>query len=669
MTIRAKLLLLLLVLALVPMGLLSAYSLRTTHSMGMRLADESAQTLMDRERSYLEEKVADTARLLGKHFAFLRFEVEQQAREAERLLAAPVPEFGELVMAENIDAGQIPTVEHHLYRGEDRTGQPSFLPVAFDRVVSLFISNGSEELPSQSLEGDARRLNQMLGVYQRHYDVESVETLWHYTSLASGLHTSYPAHGGFPESFDPRNRPWYQAALDRDEAVWSLPTVDATTGKVVNTISKAVRNGDGEIVGVTAIDVSTPDIFRVVSAGPREWSDGAEAMILALEANGLGSQPAEIVVYAKASSGDGDEGSGWEDVPTRETVSDPSGELSEKLKFVRESGEVGFIRAPLRDEPALWSFARLGGEGSTGALIAIAVPMANVIAKSREAASFVESGVGAQRRALIIGLLAAAIGAGIVALLSAGTVTAPLEKLARTADGIAHGDYSSRVALNRSDEIGQLGQSIDQMAVNIDELLSEQERSCIQMLKSLTKALQSRDAYTAAHSGRVSRYSRMLGERIGLDPKTLDILGHGALVHDLGKIGVPGRVLNKPAPLEEDEFAIMKQHPKISAAIMKPLVRLKSYSEIAAWHHESWDGSGYPDGLAGEEIPLFARIVSIADTWDAMTGDRIYRKGMSTEVALGILEAEKDGGQWDPNLIRLFIDVIREEVKEDSIEA
>jgi putative nucleotidyltransferase with HDIG domain len=183
------------------------------------------------------------------------------------------------------------------------------------------------------------------------------------------------------------------------------------------------------------------------------------------------------------------------------------------------------------------------------------------------------------------------------------------------------------------------------------------------MLKALTKALQSKDAYTAAHSGRVSRYATKLGQQIGLDEDTLNILARGALVHDLGKIGVPEATLNKPSSLTDDEYEIIKRHPKDSAVIMRPLVRMKAYSDIAAWHHEHWDGSGYPDGLAGEEIPLLARIVSIADTWDAMTGKRVYHDGMPIEKGLEILEREKDGGQWDPQLVRAFIQLVRDEME------
>ena len=152
-----------------------------------------------------------------------------------------------------------------------------------------------------------------------------------------------------------------------------------------------------------------------------------------------------------------------------------------------------------------------------------------------------------------------------------------------------------------------------------------------------------------------------LGKRIGLDEETLEKLQFGALTHDLGKIGIADAILNKPAELDDTEYRIMKQHPTFSRTIMKPLIRFAEYAEIAGAHHEHWDGSGYPEGLAGEEIHLLARIVAIADAWDAMIGDRIYRKGMAVEKAINILDREKDKGQFDPKLIREFVAMIREE--------
>ncbi|MCP4406403.1 MAG: HD-GYP domain-containing protein [Gammaproteobacteria bacterium] len=245
-------------------------------------------------------------------------------------------------------------------------------------------------------------------------------------------------------------------------------------------------------------------------------------------------------------------------------------------------------------------------------------------------------------------------------------MTSDLQTISHTAGEIAQGTLESRAHIERKDEIGQLAGSINTMADAIEALQKEQESSYMQMLRALTRALEKKDSYTAGHSGRVAKYSVKLGKRIGLDNETLKLLKSAALMHDLGKIGVADVVLNKPAPLTEDEFDEMKLHPQHGKTIMKPLLRFKAFTQIAAWHHEHWDGSGYPDGLKGEEIPLLARIVSIADTWDAMTGDRIYRKGMTKARAIGILQVERHHGQWDPQLLGEFIAIIEEELTSTS---
>lgn len=238
----------------------------------------------------------------------------------------------------------------------------------------------------------------------------------------------------------------------------------------------------------------------------------------------------------------------------------------------------------------------------------------------------------------------------------------PIELMAAITQKIAKGEFHDRVKLRRRrDELGTLASSINEMADSIEELFDEQEEAHIQMLQSLAKALEAKDAYTAGHSERVASYSVKLGKQIKLPPRQLQLLEQGALLHDLGKIGVADAILNKPSRLNEHEYEIIKTHPTMTANIMRPLARFKEFVEIAAWHHERWDGHGYPDQLKGEAIPLLARIVSIADTWDAMTGDRSYRKGSSTEEAIATLEREHHSGQWDPTLLSVFISMVKEE--------
>ena len=181
------------------------------------------------------------------------------------------------------------------------------------------------------------------------------------------------------------------------------------------------------------------------------------------------------------------------------------------------------------------------------------------------------------------------------------------------------------------------------------------------ILFALAKALEARDDETASHSLNVTKYSMILGQQLGLDEEEMRALGQGAMLHDLGKIGIPDKILKKPGNLDDIEFERIKEHPKLTSEILEPLETSNYFSSIARSHHERWDGNGYPDGLYGEDIPLLARIVAIADAWDAMTSNRVYRPGMSDQMALSILEREKDWGQWDPCLIEEFIKVMRKD--------
>ena len=178
------------------------------------------------------------------------------------------------------------------------------------------------------------------------------------------------------------------------------------------------------------------------------------------------------------------------------------------------------------------------------------------------------------------------------------------------------------------------------------------------ILFALAKALEARDDDTASHSLNVTKYAMLLGRELGLTEEEMRILGQGAMLHDLGKIGIPDEILKKPGNLDAVEFERIKEHPRLTSEILAPLETSNHYSSIARSHHERWDGQGYPDGLNGEEIPLLARIVAVADAWDAMTSNRVYRAGMNDQAALAILEKEKDWGQWDPYLIDEFIKII-----------
>jgi putative two-component system response regulator len=178
-----------------------------------------------------------------------------------------------------------------------------------------------------------------------------------------------------------------------------------------------------------------------------------------------------------------------------------------------------------------------------------------------------------------------------------------------------------------------------------------------EVLFMLARVVEARDAYTMEHTERVAQYSLAIGQTLGLSDWELDALRKGAMLHDIGKIGIPDTILHKTGPLNNDEWRRMKQHPAIGIDITKSLQSLGEALRIIRNHHERWDGKGYPDGLVGERIPLLARITAIADAFDAMTTDRPYHKGKSFVEALQTL-AQGAGVQWDPKLVEIAMGVL-----------
>ncbi|MFH1768997.1 MAG: HD domain-containing phosphohydrolase, partial [Candidatus Omnitrophota bacterium] len=183
------------------------------------------------------------------------------------------------------------------------------------------------------------------------------------------------------------------------------------------------------------------------------------------------------------------------------------------------------------------------------------------------------------------------------------------------------------------------------------------KESYILTIKVLTEAIDAKDHYTKGHSDRVTNFSVKIAERMGLSDEEKENIRKAGLVHDLGKIGLSEKILNKPGGLTPEEFEEVKKHPAKGAEIIEPIKALVEVSNIIRHHHERVDGKGYPDGIKGEEIPLEARIMAVADTYDAMTSDRPYRKGYSKEKAVEEIK-NCAGAQFDPDVVRVFLQVV-----------
>ena len=194
-------------------------------------------------------------------------------------------------------------------------------------------------------------------------------------------------------------------------------------------------------------------------------------------------------------------------------------------------------------------------------------------------------------------------------------------------------------------------------AVDLKKTHRRLQRSIFQSLLGLANALEAKDQYTRGHSERVAALARRLALEAGVPTREAEIISQSGLLHDLGKIGVPERILRKPGPLTEDEWSVMRRHPLTGAQIVAPLEFFSDGALIVRHHHERHDGSGYPDGLTGETIPLGARVVAVADVYDALTSDRPYRRALTHMEALERLAAEA-GRTLDARLTRLFTDMV-----------
>ncbi len=280
--------------------------------------------------------------------------------------------------------------------------------------------------------------------------------------------------------------------------------------------------------------------------------------------------------------------------------------------------------------------------------------------KAREDAGVKE--LNAQALAFVFVVTLAAL---ILGYLFAVGISTPIRGLAESTRAISRGEFHQRTRVRGAAEISELAETFNKMAGAIEEyierlkLAAEETRELfLGSIRMLAAAIDEKDPYTRGHSGRVAKYSLIIGSELGLSVEELDRLRISALLHDVGKIGVDDRVLKKPSSLTPEEFELMKQHPTKGANIMRPVPQLKEMLPGIELHHESVDGRGYPYGLQGSQIPLMARIIAVADTLDAITTNRPYQSAMELDYALKRIR-ELTGTRFDPLVVDALEAAIR----------
>jgi len=262
-------------------------------------------------------------------------------------------------------------------------------------------------------------------------------------------------------------------------------------------------------------------------------------------------------------------------------------------------------------------------------------------------------------RGLLLAAGGAVVSAALAVLLAAWFargILRPIQQVVHGALEIARGRFGHQIEFRTGDALGDLAYTFNHMSRELQRqdaenrrLIGALETGYLDTIRSLAGAIDAKDTYTRGHNQRVAELSVEIGRELGLEPRALKALEYGGILHDVGKIGVPEQVLKKDQPLTPAEMDIMRQHPAIGAEIVRGVDFLREAGAAIRSHHERWDGMGYPDGLAGEAIPLVARIVNIADTWDACTTTRPYQPALSNGEALAILQRLR-GSQIDPRV-------------------
>ena len=265
-------------------------------------------------------------------------------------------------------------------------------------------------------------------------------------------------------------------------------------------------------------------------------------------------------------------------------------------------------------------------------------------------------------------LLSAAAGLLAALLLSAWFARGLSRDVSRVVVGaleIARGRFGRQVPVTSRNEIGELAYTFNHMSrelASYDQenrrLIAALEAGYLATIRALTSAIDAKDPYTRGHSQRVGHWSLEIGRELRLPEGELQALEYGGLLHDIGKIGVTEPILRKASPLTPEEMVVMREHPAIGGEILKDVEFLREAARAVRSHHERWDGSGYPEGLAGEEIPLVARIVNAADTWDACRSQRPYQAAMGVAEALAVM-ARLRGTQLDPAVHDALVQVVR----------
>jgi HD-GYP domain-containing protein (c-di-GMP phosphodiesterase class II) len=408
------------------------------------------------------------------------------------------------------------------------------------------------------------------------------------------------------------------ARLSDKRIIWGRPQMIQTSGENVITVASPVLQ-DGHITAAVVAVISLREIARIMvetrPATEKElWSSGLPIIFVVDEKGHAIFHPDAQVVKMKK----------------------PLGTLKIVEEWKESSQQIQSALVPFTAEYDGVQHEMIGAYSTANFNKELSFGVIAMQDESRALAS-----VGDMRWQTWIISLALAFIALIIGSLFARQLAIPVSTLVAAAEKIGAGDLSTRIGPNTIKEFNTLGNTFNVMSESLEENIAKLAKAAeenrelfVGTVKALAAAIDGKDKYTRGHSERVARFSVSIGKRMGMNDADLETLRISALLHDVGKIAIDDNILKKPAALTDEEFEIMKTHPQKGYKIMSQIPAMEEYLAGMYMHHEMVNGMGYPQGLKGEEIPLQAKIVSVADTFDAMTTDRPYQKGMELQTAL-----------------------------------
>jgi len=423
--------------------------------------------------------------------------------------------------------------------------------------------------------------------------------------------------------------------------VVSRPQIIRSGQEMAMTVAAPVMGGENghDVVAAVVAVVSFQEVFKAVhqstSQSERELLEAGLPVIFVVDQNGRAvAHPEASVAFSEKPMTD--------------------------LKVVRDWQESGKqVQSALEPFTLVRDGRRMVMLGSYASAEVDKNARLGVIAIQDESAAL--ASISDRRRQTIWISMVAAMLTRIIGFFFAKKLTLPVQELATGAHRIAAGDFSQRIDVRSRTELGDLGDSFNRMTDHLESYIKDLQRSAdenrelfLGTVKGLAAAIDGKDPYTRGHSERVSRISVAIAQRLGLTDDECEKIRISALLHDVGKIAIDDNILKKPSALTGDEFEIMKQHPQKGYKIMSQIRAMKEFLPGMYMHHEMVNGQGYPQGLKGDEIPLMAKVVAVADTFDAMTTDRPYQQAMKFEDAVERIESLVDT-RYDSTVVAAFV--------------